>query len=284
MEYQISEPRFLRNLVVYPVAVENGGGTAPQTVEEALKSGQGFFRERDLPDLNAVVFDNGTDQPVFLLDGEEITGSLQNRIITASRLVEARTAEEIGVVCVEEKRWDEIGGFKTGSCSYPRVRSILAQSRHGKTDLQQAIWEEVDRKLTVTRTRSATSSMHDVYDNLQDELDRYLEGFTGLNHGTVGFVAAAGGRILGADLFGSRALYRKMEAKLLRSYALDAIEFRGAGREMIDPAGFLATLTAVIARKRSRGKYRSRGFQEGGLSGQTLLIRDGLIHVSAFPR
>jgi hypothetical protein len=281
MDYKIADPRFLRNLVLYPVAAESGGPPAPQTVAEAISAGRAAFKELTPPEVDRVVFDNGGGAPVFMLDGEEITGALQNRIITASLISAPRSRDEIGVVCVEENRWDEIGGFQTGEYSYPGIRSILAQSRNRETDVQQVIWREVDRKITVTKTRSKTSSMHDIFANLRDEIDRYLEGFESLNHGTVGFVAVCGDRILGADLFGSAALYRKLERKLIRSYALDAIEFRMPAKKEPVASDFLAALTKTLKPGTKRNPNVS--LKARGISGQALFRGGDLIHVSAFP-
>lgn len=246
MDHKIADPRFLRNLVLYPVAAESAGMLEPQTTAEAMTAGRATFQELTPPEVDRVVFDNGGGAPVFMLDGEEITGAQQNRIITASRICLPRSREEIGVVCVEENRWDEIGGFQTGEYSYPGIRSILSQSRNREVDVQQVIWREVDRKITVTKTRSKTSSMHDIFVNLRDEVNRYLEGFETLNHGTVGFVAVCGNRVLGADLFGSAALYRKLERKLIRSYALDAIEFRTPAKKNPAAPDFLTALIKTL--------------------------------------
>jgi hypothetical protein len=283
MDYHIAEPRFLRNLEIFPIAGEEGGTAAPLTLDDVIPSGRASFREVDVPEVDRIVFENRGAEPVFMLDGEEITGSMQNRIITASRISQPRGVEKIGVVCVEENRWDEIGGFKTGSYSYPRIRSILAQSRGRKIDLQQVIWQEVDRKITVTRTRSATSSMHDVYLNLQDEIDRYLEGFESLNHGTIGFIAACGNRILGADLFGSKALYRKLERKMIRSYALDALEFQRPVKGDPGVKDFLAAFQTTLHRGSNRRLGRSSALKSRVLAGQALYHGRELVHASAFP-
>jgi hypothetical protein len=283
MDYRISEPRYLRNLEIFPIAGEDGGTGSPLILDDVIPSGRASFREADVPEVDRIVFENRGDEPVFMLDGEEITGSLQNRIITASRISQPRAVEKVGVVCVEENRWDEIGGFQTGSYSYPRIRSILVQSRGRKNDLQQVIWQEVDRKITVTRTRSATSSMHDVYLNLQDEIERYLEGFESLNHGTVGFVAACGNRILGADLFGSKTLYRKLERKMIRSYALDAIEFRRPAKGDPGIGDFLVSFQSALSRGASRRSDRSSALKTRILTGRALYRGRGLVHASAFP-
>ncbi len=290
-DYILSQPVFLRNLVVYPIKTNTRHARrddtidefSPFTIDEVMVSKKGEFNEYDVPDITEVVFDNKSDFPVMMLDGEEITGSLQNRIIAQSNLVEAMTSREIPVICVEEGRWEEIGGFETGYCSYPGIRTILSKSRHTKMDPQKTIWKEINRKLTVTRTQSATSSMHDIYDNLKEEVIRYVEDFKSLNHNTVGFIGIAGNRILGCDIFHSPKVYGKFEHKLIRSYALDAIEYQKIRGNHPDAGKFLDSISALLSKKRVRKNTDNMEIKGDGFFGQALVYRDDIIHLSAFP-
>jgi len=291
LTYKLSEPVFLRNLIVYPITANNRYSHRddtidefnPFTIDEVMVNKKGEFREYDVPDITEIVFDNKSDFPVLMLDGEEITGSLQNRIIAQSNLTEARTSREIPVICVEEGRWEEIGGFKTGYCSYPEIRTILSKSRHRKMDTQQTIWNEINRKLTVTRTQSATSSMHDIYDNLKEEVVRYVEDFRSLNHNTVGFIGIAGNRILGCDIFQSPKIYCKFENKLIRSYALDAIEYQKIRGNHPDAEKFLDSIIEIPRKKRGRKTLTNIKIKGDGFFGQALVCHDDIIHLSAFP-
>src|SRR5262245_43265918 len=55
-----------------------------------------------VPTLKVV---NMTDQPLFLIDGEELVGAKQNRILNTTVLVAARAETTIPVSCVEQGRW-----------------------------------------------------------------------------------------------------------------------------------------------------------------------------------
>ena len=50
-------------------------------------------------------FVNSGDKPVLLIDGEELVGSKQNRILNVSILVPAHATTIIPVSCVEQGRW-----------------------------------------------------------------------------------------------------------------------------------------------------------------------------------
>lgn len=282
--FHLGEPVFLRNLIIYPI--KNGSAkeeTDIATIDDNLGANKGRFCELEVPDVNRIVFDNKGELPVLMIDGEEITGSLQNRIIARSTLIKAHTHSSIRVVCAEEGRWKKIGGFRTGYCSYPKIRSILATSLQKNFDIQREVWQEIERKLTVTRSKSQTSSMHEIYDNLGDEIDRYLEGFQNLNHHTIGFIGTAGNQILGCDIFGSSDIYQRFENKLLRSYALDAIEHLQKSSKLPEAKLFMdeieLTLNNIELMNRD-GHHRLKGRR---FSGQMLIYKKTPLHISAFP-
>ena len=150
----------MRNLLVYPIRGSDTNGMNISSINESLVQEKGEFRELDPPDINRIAFNNQGNDPVLMLDGEEIIGSLQNRIVADSVLITARSTRDIPVICAEEGRWNDIGSFRTGYCSYPGIRAILSQRGKAEHGLQKKIWKEIDRKLTVTKTLSTTSSMH----------------------------------------------------------------------------------------------------------------------------
>lgn len=280
----LGDPVFLRNLIAYPIKYDGfdpADNTIPKitTLDEAFDKCEVEIRELEDPDINEVLFDNQGDNPLLVLDGEEMTGALQNRIIASSNLIAARMSRTIPVICAEEGRWGEIGGFATGFCSYPRIRALLTSK---KTNTQQVIWREIDRKLTATKTISQSSSMHDIYNNLEDEILRYVEGFQSLDHKTIGFIGVAADRILGCDVFSHPTVYRKFETKLIRSYALDAIEYQKNSRGLIDVAGFLNQVITKLKNRRL-GKRENFSVKGLGFSGQGIIHQKQIIHLSAFP-
>lgn len=253
-------------------------------VDELLSQKSGEFRELSPPDINRISFSNRGETPVLMLDGEEIIGSLQNRIAADSMLIPARSTSNIPVICAEEDRWDDIGSFQTGYCSYPGIRAILSHRGNKKNGIQKKIWKEIERKLTATKTLSTTSSMHDIYNNLEDEVTRYVEGFESLNHDTIGFIGVAGGKILGCDIFHTPATYRKFEQRLVRSYALDAIEHRKSSPNSIDAGKFLQATEDSLKKKKYTDRIRHFSLKEENFSGQGLAYQDRIIHLSVFPR
>ena len=280
---QINEPVFLRNLRIYPIRGSTVDHIKIADINTVLSQNAGEFRELDPPDINRIALHNRSDDPVLMLDGEEIIGSLQNRIAADSILVPAHATGNIPVVCAEEGRWDHVGTFQTGYCSYPGIRAIL--SRHGRAEngLQKRVWKEIERKLTATKTLSTTSSMHDIYNNLEEEVARYVEDFQSLNHDTVGFIGTAGGKILGCEIFNQPRTYRMFEQKLIRSYALDAIEHRKADPLALEPEEFLNAVDEALAAKKFSNRTLHFSIRGPNCSGQGIYFNNRIIHLSVFP-
>jgi len=281
---KLGESVFLRNLLIHPIQASIDDSIMVTSIDEVLRDTHGEFRELDMPDINRISFCNYGDTPVLMLDGEEITGSLQNRIIADSTFVRSRTTCSIPVICAEEGRWNELGTFKTGYCSYPGIRAILSRHGKGENGVQRKVWKEIERKLTVTTTLSTTSSMHDIYNNLDDEVTRYVEDFSGLDHSTIGFIGVAGSSILGCDIFSDSNTYRHFEHKLVRSYALDAIEHRKPAGGKVDINEFLQDIRNSLERKKFPKKGYHFTLKGQSFSGQGINYQNRIIHLSAFPK
>jgi hypothetical protein len=71
---------------------------------------------------------NGADRPLLLLNGEELIGAKQNRILNTTVLMGAHTEVTIPVSCVEQGRWGYRGRqFRPGDASlYASLRARKA--------------------------------------------------------------------------------------------------------------------------------------------------------------
>ena len=94
-------------------------------LEDALDLGSFKIDEiSESGSVNTVIITNMTGMPVLILDGEEIIGAKQNRMVNATILVAADKATEIPVSCVERGRWrhdtDKFG--KSDAFGYSTLR------------------------------------------------------------------------------------------------------------------------------------------------------------------
>jgi len=126
--------------------------------------------------VGELLVDNTGDKPVLFLEGEEMKGAKQNRILRSSVLVAGRSRTRIPVTCVEKGRWwYETRKFVSGTHCPPTLRHLLKGGSPGHGTDQSRIWAEIrqrHRRLGV-RSRSA---------NLSDALDTHRGAVEDLRH------------------------------------------------------------------------------------------------------
>jgi len=289
-EVRYGEPFLLRNLAVVPLS-GNGREGRYYVLDEALEGGVAAVEDTGV--VESVYLEYTGDLPLFIVDGEEIVGALQNRIVNTAVLVEEPTRTELPVSCVEQGRWSGSRTFgPSRSSAYPSLRALLASSvtdslrRRGEhLSNQGAIWRSVSSTLESFRVKSMTQSMHDVYASLEDDINRYLEDME-LPGDAVGFMAWAGGKFLGLDYFWNGELFRKLSDKLLRSYALEAMMMGATG---FPEEGEIKGVLATVRRRKFREfpavssgiEYRYKGRD---YVGRALFRGEGeLLHLAFFP-
>ena len=124
-------------LSVFPLKSKVHHATASYLVlDDALTTNQ--FRITEISEhgsVNQLLAINDTDSQVFLLDGEELVGAKQDRVLNLSIMLAPKSRTEIPVSCVEHGRWRiESDSFRT------EQRVQFAQGRARKM-------EEVSRSL-----------------------------------------------------------------------------------------------------------------------------------------
>jgi hypothetical protein len=112
--------------------------------------------------------DNRSDTLVLFLEGEELRGAKQNRILNTSVLVAAKKKTTIPVSCVERGRWDyktrQFGSSGTRSSTniLYALKSSVAKSlkeQRGHRSDQGEVWAEVDRVQSALGTDSPTRAL-----------------------------------------------------------------------------------------------------------------------------
>jgi len=289
-EMEVGEPFFVRNLLLYPFY--GNGGKDYTVLEEALKEGIAVIE--DTGRIEEVNLTYKGEIPLFLVDGEEIIGAFQNRVVNTAVLVGQVSHIPIPVTCVEEGRWSGERVFRSSlSSAYPSLRALLASSVTDSLRMegtyrsnQSGVWRSISKKLTSLSVSSLTSSMHDIYKKFESDLSEYTHSIEKVSN-IRGFVAVAGEGILGMDLFGSSSLFKKLGKKLLAGYALEAIEKTSETTPFLRERKVKNFINEVEKCEVRPFKAVCLGKEFRGKTSRLVvryLINDGeLIHLSAFP-
>ena len=253
------------------------------SIEEVSGSGS-------VPEL---LFRNSGDKPVLLLDGEELVGAKQNRVLNLTILAPANAGIVIPVSCVESGRWSysrpDFMSSKRAHFSEGRARKVAQVSQsmdsaRSYASNQSDVWNAISKKSSRMSVRSATSAMSDIFEQHDVDIESYVDAF-GTGKDQAGAIFAIGGKIAGCEVFDNHDTFRKLYPKLIRSYALDAIEQRNT-KESVSVGtakAFLKELSGAEKKAfdaigmgsdvRMRGEY---------LTGAALTVDDALIHLCAF--
>jgi hypothetical protein len=243
------------------------------------------------------------DDPFLLVEGETLSGGLQQRTLNVSVLVPPRQRLDIPVSCVESGRWrgDRTFSGSSGHVSR-RVRraksaTVYENLRHGgskRTD-QRLVWDAVGYELSRLDVASDTDNFADA-DRVLDapvgsdrsqwsRLAQAVDDLAGSGPlpGQCGVVVAHGARVVAAEVFASPELLAGQWTAMTRAQMLDA-PTRISGRPSASKAlRFLRSLANGDGIEADGvGLGRERHVRTKRLIGQLLTWDDAIVHASAF--
>src|SRR5512138_1836745 len=103
---ELGEPAVHHNLAVFPLIGGRTGRPPYDTLREALDAGRVAVTEvSEGGSVPSLALENRGGRPVLLIDGEELVGAKQNRVLNLTILAPAGKTTEIPVSCVEQGRW-----------------------------------------------------------------------------------------------------------------------------------------------------------------------------------
>ena len=245
-----------------------------------------------VPELS---FTNNGALPVLLVDGEELIGAKQNRILNLTVLAPAHRKLSIPVSCVEQGRWS----YRSAAfASAPRaqfaasrankVASVSSSLRdRGRADSDQnEVWEDIDRMAANLRVASPTSAMSDLYESYSADLDECVQELSPVK-AQVGAAFAISGEIVGFDLFDRASTLRKLLPKLVSSYAIQGLSRRTEKGVEAPNEEAVRELLDAVSNSQGRsftatGEGEDVRIEEAGLSAAALLAKARLIHLCGF--
>jgi hypothetical protein len=102
----VGEPLRHKALSVFPLFSETNDSVEYILSDEALRSTSVVVNEiSDSGSVPELFVDNKSDKRVLFIEGEELIGAKQNRILNTSIMVAAHSELKIPVSCVEQGRW-----------------------------------------------------------------------------------------------------------------------------------------------------------------------------------
>ncbi len=278
LPFELGEPRSFRGLAVLPLF-----SAAPPRVEyvgldEAVARGLTVSEVDAAGAVQTLLVDNPLPERVLLYEGEELVGAKQNRVVRGTILVEARSTLKIDVHCVERGRW----AYRTHSFA-PAPRAAYPELRRAQRASQAAVWAEVAAKQSRMRSVSPTEAAEQLYVDHKASLDEYLQALPRLD-GQAGVLVGIAGRLVCLDYVSRSEVFAGLYLKLLRGYALSAIEqplVRPLRRAAV--GRFLGELELAQRQRRPAAGLGEEGLLSEYAVGTELVVEDEVVALSAFP-
>jgi hypothetical protein len=250
---RVGTPVVHEALTVFPLFLDAPADIDYLLSDEAMASGSVTVEEvNESGSVPNLVVDNKADRQILFLEGEELRGAKQNRVLNTSVLVAARTRMTIPVSCVERGRWRFLSPqfSSSGSHASAKLRHVLKKSvsgsaceGQGHSSNQGEVWREVDRQMSSFGVSSPTASMSDTYDSRNNRLTEFRERLQYVE-GASGLAVAVAGRLVSVDLFDKPQTCRKVWSRLLSGMVMDALE-SAASQERPGEAEVMQVLAAL---------------------------------------
>jgi hypothetical protein len=240
-----------------------------------------------------VLVENGLSKRVLILEGEEVKGAKQNRMVNVTVYLEKRSRHIVPVSCVEAGRWSyREEDFRTSNhLAHPRLRARKIESvlenppeKRGFYADQKAVWREVGRKLYSLKVSSSTQALSEAFEKRKEALEK-IRGAFSPQEGQIGVIVGMGGKLVAFDFLASKKNFSKIFNKLLNGYALDALEARrGVQISRRKAINFLRKIVEIedITLKKSISLGHNFFFKSKNIVGQGLIVNKKILHLSAF--
>lgn len=298
-----------QNLTMLPLAPRQARAEDPRpyaTLDESLALGLVEITEvsdaGSVPELRVA---NRGDRPTLIVDGEELVGAKQNRIVNLSILIPALAKLTIPVSCVEAGRWSARSRafaaaprtqYATGRAKRMAQVSDAMLSHGGRHADQADIWNDIALKSERMNARSETGAMDALFLDHASFIEKAVETF-GAAPKQTGALFAVSGRLLGFDLFDRPSTLRKLLPKLVRAAAVDALDTAVPPSASAKPAAdkrkkstlwaeadqfFAALSSAPAISAPAIGQGEDVRISAPGLTAAALVDGNAVIHLSAF--
>ncbi|HCY13949.1 MAG TPA: hypothetical protein DG414_08950 [Gammaproteobacteria bacterium] len=293
-DIRIDEPLAYRSLTLFPLTRPVDGPPDYLTLTQALADGAATISEiSESGSVPEILFENSADKPVLLVDGEELVGAKQNRILNLTILVPAKSSLAIPVSCVEAGRWAhrEQHFSEADSLAFLKMRrrkaravSMDLRAAGGRRASQAQVWSDIEDLVYDMKTDSPTCAMRDSFVQRQESLGQYVKALPAVDD-QVGALFAANGKVVGLDLFDHPRTLASALPKLVRSHAMETLRASPVA-EVTPPDAAQAFLSQVSGAPAENypaiGEGEDLRLESEALVGGGLEARGRLIHLCAF--
>lgn len=221
-EIEFLDAQAHKNIAIIPLKTPLNYNMDVITLKKGFELGLVNVKECEKSTVNTLVVKNHSVTPLLLIDGEEIIGGDQNRIVNGTILIAPKSEMKIPVNCTEHGRWGYKHEFKNSNfMATSRTRCASISANRSSKSVQSAVWNSIDELEADRGFHSPTQAMSESYENLNADLDEFIGAFK-TEKGQTGVVVIVDGEIKGFELLINSDVYSQYHEKILKSYVIDA--------------------------------------------------------------
>ena len=220
-DIEVLKPQVHENIAAIPLKSKISYKLDILTLKKGLELGLVEVKECEKSTVNTIMVTNNAITPLILIDGEEILGAKQNRIVNNTLLIAPKTTQAISVSCTEHGRWKHKSEFRQSEyIANFKTRRVKEYAARGQGNAQNAIWNSISCLEEENSFKSPTSAMSESYENLKVDHNKFLKAFE-IVDGQCGVLIIQNGDIKGFEIFYNSQIYKEYHEKVLRSYLID---------------------------------------------------------------
>jgi hypothetical protein len=282
LPFGLGEARSFAGLTIVPLYPEAEAVADYVGLDESVASGLTVTEVDEEGAVESLLVANPLGTAVLLYEGEELVGAKQNRVLERSILVAAGSKTAIPAKCVEQGRW----GYRSRRfapaprAAYPELRKL--SHVHGAT-AQAHVWAEVSAKSARLAADSPTRAAEEMYVERSTTLEEYVQALPRLD-GQAGAMVGIAGELVCLDYVSRSEVFAGLYLKLVRGYALSAIE-RPLDKPLRrrDLGRFLGELELAKRDRRPAVGLGEEGILTEYAVGTELSLEGEVIATSAYP-
>lgn len=285
-----------QNVQVFPLIQPNGHDPSYALIDDLLHRRKAEITEIDEGGaVPTIAVRNRAPVDALILDGTELRGAKQNRMVNVTVIAGKGTVTPIPVSCVEQGRWSyrsrQFSSAKRTVAS--KLRNLKAHmvsehlEREGRaTTCQGIVWNKVEEYVANADTASPTAALDDAFTARQQDIDAFVAKLKEID--AYGAVVAVNGEIIALDLVDHRDTFRSLWESLLRGYAMDASTRERKKPKRLTKRQVEMWLTsvmesAIVTPHKVAGVGEYYAVRAPGVAGGCTVHQGRVVHTALFP-
>ncbi|WP_458455508.1 ARPP-1 family domain-containing protein [Methanobrevibacter sp.] len=281
---ELLKPQSHEHVAIIPLKTEPNYKLDILTLKKGFELGLVEVKELKESTVNTLTVKNNSVTPLLLIDGEEVVGGDQNRIVNSTILVAPKSECNISVSCTEHGRWKYKSEFKSSPhiADYNTRMSKLMAERSNKP-VQSEVWSSINRLERSIEFSSDTQAMSESYDSQRTNHEEFLKEFN-IVDGQNGVLIIVNGEIKGFEILLNPEIYSHFHEKIIKSYLINSKAENTTFTVNTNEAELLIenAKDSTFEDKKSNGLEKAYEFENSDGFGNLYIYEDEILHWSYF--